>query len=479
MQRFFLLLLFINAFVSAQDNIVSACADSSVFMEEAQKISTPKNTQDSLHIFRSYYADSSVQEIYTWFSDKRGKRQRHGLWRYCRSNGTLSSERLYVNGRKNGFSRIYHESGALAIEFIYKNNLLHGKERHWHLNGQLKKEVLLKWNRESGLEKRWDKQGHLIRQVHWNQGKKHGVDEEWNALGLLTRSRHFYRGQLHGLELHWHNEKTLAFKGRYSRDLAHGWHREWDVNGVLRYKALFKQGELIEEKYFLTADSLFKEMSQMPEQQDSSALAISPDSLAAPAPRITHLPLEGEGVQREYDADSVLISESEYKNGKRHGRHQLWRRGTLFVSLEFKEGVLHGQSCMYYANGQARECIPYVDGKIQGEVLTWFTDGLPKGKYKYRNSKRIGKAEGWWRNGKLRFSLSYIGNQKNGSQKTWHQNGKLHEVSYWILGEREGVQQIWKADGSLQVEATFSSGQCQSGDCALFDEGENDPFEVE
>lgn len=67
--------------------------------------------------------------------------QRDGVWKAWYEDGTLWSEGVYKNGKRNGPGTTYHPNGKKYIEGNYKDDVQVGIWKIWDENGNLEKEV--------------------------------------------------------------------------------------------------------------------------------------------------------------------------------------------------------------------------------------------------------------------------------------------------------------------------------------------------
>jgi antitoxin component YwqK of YwqJK toxin-antitoxin module len=84
-----------------------------------------------------------------------------------------------------------------------------------------------------------------------------------------------------------------------------------------------------------------------------------------------------------FDADSVLRSMVEFKNGKLHGTMTyFYPNGTKWAELPYKNGELHGIIRSYHSNGIVEAEKPFRNGKLHGErILKDSTGTLVNGIY--------------------------------------------------------------------------------------------------
>ncbi len=112
--------------------------------------------------------DSPDGDTYYWMDTPDGVTYRFtqeklftGIAYETRRDGSLWSEKDFLNGRSHGTSRTWYPSGQLQEETTFYNGLTYGPAREWDEAGQLRREGFI----EYGIrvrEKKWDENGRLM-----------------------------------------------------------------------------------------------------------------------------------------------------------------------------------------------------------------------------------------------------------------------------------------------------------------------------
>ena len=66
------------------------------------------------------------------------KQQRTGIWKQYDGQGDITSQCIYVNGKKNCMERIYYKDGRVSREVNYKGDILDGVIKEFFSNGRVK-----------------------------------------------------------------------------------------------------------------------------------------------------------------------------------------------------------------------------------------------------------------------------------------------------------------------------------------------------
>ena len=69
----------------------------------------------------------------------------------------------------------------------------------------------------------------------------------------------------------------------------------------------------------------------------------------------------------------------------------------------------------------------YKNGILEGQTTLYYKDGTPSRKGNYVSGQHDGLWEGWFKNGKKEFEISYKSGKLNGEYVSYHQNGIIKE----------------------------------------------------
>jgi antitoxin component YwqK of YwqJK toxin-antitoxin module len=140
--------------------------------------------------------------------------------------------------------------------------------------------------------------------------------------------------------------------------------------------------------------------------------------------------------RKQYYENGTIQSESQLKNGRRHGTHTYWRAdGSKYVSGEFIEGIKHGPWTRWHTNGKKESQGQHKNGTKYG---TWHYFGLEEEKLRdeeYSLGLRNGTQTVWYTNGQKRHEGKYVDNDKQGLWTSWDQNGQVTKVMQCKDGE--------------------------------------------
>lgn len=84
--------------------------------------------------------------------------------------------------------------------------------------------------------------------------------------------------------------------------------------------------------------------------------------------------------------------------GTVNGRGREDYRNTAYnFKKRYKDGVLHGETVFYYANGKLESKVPYKNGAINGFLIRYWPNGKPRARIHFVDGMRGGlKGEMFW-----------------------------------------------------------------------------------
>lgn len=137
------------------------------------------------------------------------------------------------------------------------------------------------------------------------------------------------------------------------------------------------------------------------------------------------VPFTGAMIER-YESGS-LKSRSIMSDGLLHGVSEGWQaNGQLQVREHFKQGKSHGLRTRWHENGAKMSEVMVVEGQLQGTFRRWFDDG----KLAEQMDLKEGKPDGWARSF---YPSGFLKAQAR------LKDGELAEQKFWNDGERNNV----------------------------------------
>lgn len=95
------------------------------------------------------------------------------------------------------------------------------------------------------------------------------------------------------------------------------------------------------------------------------------------------------------------------------------------ASIEIKDGMLDGQTRIYFENGQLEEIRSFKKGMMHGKWEKWNLQNIKVAEANYMDDKKDGKWFVWDDNGTLRYNMTYREGEKTGNWLMYDEQGKL------------------------------------------------------
>ncbi len=164
------------------------------------------------------------------------------------------------------------------------------------------------------------------------------------------------------------------------------------------------------------------------------------------------------GVWKYFYKGNKLKNIANYNSlGELDGVYKIYHKdgGYLYETGNYKNGKLDGTVYYYYANGQVKKEIPFVDGKREGTVTKYYSNGNIQYIEHYKNGKICCKAEDFYENGNSKI-VTYYKNGKIDSTYTFlYENGNLKSKLKYNEGKKNGLAELYYENGQLQEKVFF------------------------
>lgn len=109
--------------------------------------------------------------------------------------------------------------------------------------------------------------------------------------------------------------------------------------------------------------------------------------------------------------------------------------------------------------GEMVERVRYVDGLRHGSSERWYADGTPAFRATYRHGRRDGTVESWWPDGTRRAQAHYDDGVADGVQREWYRSGAPFKELTLVDGQEAGLQRAWREHGALYANYVARDGR--------------------
>lgn len=295
-----------------------------------------------------YYPSGKVQE--KGALDETGRR--HGLLERFREDGTPDEATPYSHGQKDGLEKEWHPNGKLKRELSWKGDRQHGLSRSFHESGQLADQTCYQngssvlgtgpCTGKSGPEvvTRFFPDGKPYETTTVKDGKRNGERQLFAKGGELKLTETFVNDVLDGpqklykngkleRQVTWKAGKKTGLETVYFEDGKVAEETGWKDDRRVSHATWWMNGK---KKLTETADGeLWKRATFYDNGRQQSEETLREGRYRG----------ENEGLERQWSEGGVLVGESNWKAGKRHGTQKSWfdKTGKPYSEEEWADGV--------------------------------------------------------------------------------------------------------------------------------------------
>jgi len=152
--------------------------------------------------------------------------------------------------------------------------------------------------------------------------------------------------------------------------------------------------------------------------------------------------------------------ETEYVNGKRHGREAAWHPD---VSPRFLGGYaddeMHGTWTAWHANGHILSTREYDRGKLEGWLRTFHENGVLAEESYFADGLESGMNRGWHANGQLAWEMTYVEGKREGLAIWYDEKGALFAEGEYVADELHGTYVEYAPNGSVKRTERWADGR--------------------
>jgi antitoxin component YwqK of YwqJK toxin-antitoxin module len=349
---------------------------------------------------------NDLDEIENTFYKKNNQNPFNGSAVSYYPNENLESETNFIKGKKEGIYKEYFPTGQIKFEGSYGNNFKQGVWEEFYSSGELKQKITYSNNNKNGPIETYDQFGNLTIRANYKDGKMHGGYELYDK-GLILQEGTMLDGKYDGLITNFYDGKKTE-EITYKLGKKHGKYTKYDENFpayILNYEQDIAHGPFLTYKTEWSGKKIFYVYERGNIKNE-----------------------EFEGPLTRFDKDGVVIEFVNYKDGKKNGSRELFKRvlpaakykdrSYLSKYISYKDGLRHGR---YYENCECRTYRNFKDsdnywcleienkferegdfkkGLLDGEFLTRKCDvsNTPIKVESYKNGIRHGKVVTYTKN---------------------------------------------------------------------------------
>jgi antitoxin component YwqK of YwqJK toxin-antitoxin module len=178
----------------------------------------------------------------------------------------------------------------------------------------------------------------------------------------------------------------------------------------------------------------------------------------------------GKAIQYDDKAKSIINSDMYYQEDKPNGRWTFYTEGKKFMSVDYRDGIIHGRHIKYWHNEQIMVDQQYVNGKLHGDPIRFDEWGkgitLNNGSWETQHPKDEGiyidgKKDGLWLEyGENEISeIQYSMGKLNGRYSSVYPNGRQKLEANFRNDKRHGKWIWYNENGDIQQKGYFKNDE--------------------
>lgn len=352
-----------------------------------------------------------------------------GEWIFYNEDGSVESTQYYLGdefhgdmvsydsfGRKESVSRYYYGTFEELIDYdttgqeIRRYQLKDGAAKfdYVDMNGKPTGTSEYVGAERNGEMIRYYANGQVQVKGNYIDGKQDGEWVWYNRDGVKVTEGKIDMGEKSGIWKWYHDNGKLKLEGEYLKGMEMGVHKRYYRNGNIETEKAYRYGER-------------------------------------------------HGTSTYYDPSGEVQYMRYYQDGIQEGYSYLGKDGKPVEMVKFnnEEGAIE----CYFKSGVKSYYSEYKDGLIHGKTIYYHANGKVADQRNYKKDYFDGKFVEYQKDGKVIVEANYVDGDLQGEMKEYWPNGKLKKEEYYVQDELNGWATYYKEDGSLKEKVYFYDGR--------------------
>lgn len=173
-----------------------------------------------------------------------------------------------------------------------------------------------------------------------------------------------------------------------------------------------------------------------------------------------------DGTKYLYANNGKLKAETEYQNGRRHGKRKVYfdQKGKgkpkTMIQIPYFMGLVHGPVKDYHSppNWGLKTRTQYLNGQLHGTLKFYDRRGELTVSVPYEGGNLADSAESFYKDGKVYSRFWYYGVKKNGRHVIYSKKGQVLHVNIWENDQPHGLQKEFNEKEKLIKEERYLHG---------------------
>nr|WP_321221556.1 tetratricopeptide repeat protein [uncultured Psychroserpens sp.] len=398
---------------------------------------------------KTYYTTGEIQSITTHNPDAD-----ISYYQYFYVSGQLKTQGWSKDGSKHGEWHYYYNDGTLeAINFFHKGEV-HGTQYYYNVDGTVDNQIDYEYDMLVS-ERRYNTKGDVYNSYQYQQPDKTYTISSTYQNGNKKSETTYVNGEKHGPYTYYNFYGKVTVKGNYHNN---------EMNGD--WKWYFKDGELKDEDTYING------------RQDGSSKRyyksgqIEDDYLYDEGDRT--------GTWLSYYDNGQVYTSTAYVDDKNHGRKEFFsREGKLQIVRIYDHGTLIGYTYTgtdgkekemiplknetgklegFFDNGKPSRTMEFVNGVIHGDYKAYYYDGTLENHTIYEKGEYNGLDEEYYKDGTIKLKENMLFGDRHGLSEKFYPNGNIKERTNYLNNEKHGEATYYDENGKLTLTEYYTNG---------------------
>lgn len=379
-----------------------------------------------------------------------------GKWESYNSAGSKSGEMFYLeDGTRDGLWKDYYPDGELLSELTYKNGVVEGFYKSYFKNGKLKINNDVKADKIHGKAREYFLDGTPNAETDYVEGKKQGKSIVYYPIGTVKYDITYLNDEVDGPVTEYYSNGTVKMKGVYKAGKMEGEFLYYWPNGKLQSKYNYVLSES-QGPFEIYHDN--GQLKQKGELKNGNIVGVFQTWYANGKKDEEHEYDEngkGNGIQKEYDEDGILMYESETRKDIIVNYKCYDKAGKIIKEAKEDKGVL--EYVFYYPNGDKKGEGIMKKGKKDGLWKYYDRKGNLESEETFKNGK-ITENKNYFKNGQLKNFTRYKGDVREGLYEAYYYTGTTYIKGWMNKDEQNGYWYYYYPDGTLEKILYYING---------------------
>jgi antitoxin component YwqK of YwqJK toxin-antitoxin module len=384
----------------------------------------------------------------------------HGEARFFYLSGTLKEINHWVEDHPESRFELYYENGRLKETGKFEREQKSGHFKSYYPEGIIREKGAYELGVKNGRWQYFHPDSLPAFEEFWEDGALMTISEFRTRIGGILPAGNLKNGQGLSVKYHMNGKRKQIYQ--LGNGVPDGLCRDYDTSGKPLRMMYFDKGDLSGTMLEFNADSQVISRTEYKNGLQHGSYKSFSESGKVLISGWFKNGLE-DSVWQEMDEKGGLISVFQYKRGKPEGRFLEYHPNQKIKKMAwFKNGLQDSLSEEWDVKGMKISVCNFSRGEKNGPAKTWYPGGQLKDEGQYRDDAEEGRWTRWFHNGIKQSEGEYHDGQPEGHWTTWFGNGKAASEGRYTTGKETGEWVFYYPGGSLKTREIWNEGRLMS-----------------